>query len=507
MADEPALVCAQGRGILGHVLAERVDGGTDLGQRVELGQASTSSSAIGRSCRRAVCTGSIVSPRARVHPAAAFGSTSSLKAVLTRWRLRPADALRGGSCPRPACGRGRRVAGGWQRPLVTAMRWSAPLSWRLPPRSRRCALRCAGGGGDRRDAGQCGRSLRVGGEALDAGDLGRSAWPRSARRKPGSASSCGASARDQRGELVLEVVDRARQLADAAQLVARDPRRGRVCSRAGAGGRRARSSQRRRGPAPPAGISSSGQRSCRCQRNRRLIAGALGDQVARGDRRSSRISQRRPVQAARSGSVSMPSSQRRAGDRERVDRRRTCPRSRGAPARRPSASAAPARPARRAPAGTAPARRRHAGSPRSPTPARSSTPRAQRSSSPNARARVAGTVSLPSSSTGPALVDRRQRVGALVRVRPDHDHLPPSLRRMLSGEADLRRTHLSRGDATLLSSHAGDPRAAAGWTAPAGSPDHVGPTSRAWERQLAARAAARGRWHGLTPAPRAGPRR
>src|SRR5262249_47902709 len=38
----------------------------------------------------------------------------------------------------------------------------------------------------------------------------------------------------------------------------------------------------------------------------------------------------------------------------------------------------------------------------------------------------------------------------------------PSLQSKLTAEADLRRTNLSRGGATLLSSHAGDPRAATG---------------------------------------------
>src|SRR4030095_11917243 len=60
------------------------------------------------------------------------------------------------------------------------------------------------------------------------------------------------------------------------------------------------------------------------------------------------------------------------------------------------------------------------------------------------------------------LVDGRQRVRALVVVRPDHDHL----HRPLLGchSTDPRWTHLSRGDATLLSSHARDPRTAAGDT-------------------------------------------
>jgi hypothetical protein len=60
------------------------------------------------------------------------------------------------------------------------------------------------------------------------------------------------------------------------------------------------------------------------------------------------------------------------------------------------------------------------------------------------------------------LVDRRKRVRTLVGVRTDHDHL----HRPLVGIArtDPRWTHLSWGDATLLSSHARDPRTAAGDT-------------------------------------------
>jgi len=60
-----------------------------------------------------------------------------------------------------------------------------------------------------------------------------------------------------------------------------------------------------------------------------------------------------------------------------------------------------------------------------------------------------------------ALIDGCQRVCALVRVRPDHDHLHHPLRWSFD-EADLQRTAVSWGDATLLSSHAEGPRAAAG---------------------------------------------
>ena len=53
-------------------------------------------------------------------------------------------------------------------------------------------------------------------------------------------------------------------------------------------------------------------------------------------------------------------------------------------------------------------------------------------------------------------VDRGERVRALVGIRSDHDHVHvPFIG--LAAEADRQRTQLSRGDATLLSSHAGDP--------------------------------------------------
>src|ERR687895_387718 len=47
-------------------------------------------------------------------------------------------------------------------------------------------------------------------------------------------------------------------------------------------------------------------------------------------------------------------------------------------------------------------------------------------------------------------VDGRQRMGELVRVRPDHDHLHRPFVWLTTGEADLRRTTVTWGDATLL---------------------------------------------------------
>ena len=79
----------------------------------------------------------------------------------------------------------------------------------------------SGGGGDRGRAGGAGE-LGIGGEAVGAGDLadqlGRgqraaAAFGEQPRREGGG----------ERRELALEVVDGARQLADAAQFVTGDP--------------------------------------------------------------------------------------------------------------------------------------------------------------------------------------------------------------------------------------------------------------------------------------------
>src|SRR5918992_5190884 len=75
-------------------------------------------------------------------------------------------------------------------------------------------------------------------------------------------------------------------------------------------------------------------------------------------------------------------------------------------------------------------------------------------------------------------VDGRQRMGELVRVRPDHDHLHRPFVWLTTGEADLRRTTVTWGDATLLSSHAEGPRAAAGDTSFAGQTRQTTQASR-----------------------------
>ena len=120
------------------------------------------------------------------------------------------------------------------------------------------------------------------------------------------------------------------------------------------------------------------------------------------------------------GSVSIPRRQRRARDRRAHRSDRSC-RARGSSAgSRPSAASRRERHARRARSGTAPSapetcRQSSSAHTRSP-----SRPRAQITSAANPRAPTA-TVLSPSSSTGRS-VDRRDRVRALVGVRPEHDH-------------------------------------------------------------------------------------
>src|SRR5829696_8892090 len=53
-------------------------------------------------------------------------------------------------------------------------------------------------------------------------------------------------------------------------------------------------------------------------------------------------------------------------------------------------------------------------------------------------------------------------VGRLVWVRGDHDHVLRPFVGMSPDDSDRRWTNLSWGEATLLSSHAGDPRKVAG---------------------------------------------
>src|SRR5215217_7371740 len=113
------------------------------------------------------------------------------------------------------------MVSGSRRPLVIASRCSALLSWRLPPRSRRCRCVCpeeAGIGAEPAVRATLASVAKRPAPAISPISLAAVSAP-----QPRSARNRGARAAVRAGELALEVVDRARQLADAAQFVARDP--------------------------------------------------------------------------------------------------------------------------------------------------------------------------------------------------------------------------------------------------------------------------------------------
>ena len=190
---------------------------------------------------------------------------------------------------------------GSRRPLVTARRCSAQLSWRLPPRSRRWRSvrpEDAGIGADPASA----RELGVGGEALDAGDL--------ADQLGGgqhAAAALGQQLRRERRRPARRARARARRSTRVSSRMRRSSSRAirtrAVCS---ARARRppTRSCQR---PVISArgGISSSGQRSCRCQRRSLISAVRCATRRSRWST-SSRTSSSGPASCA-TGSVSSPS--------------------------------------------------------------------------------------------------------------------------------------------------------------------------------------------------------
>ena len=111
-------------------------------------------------------------------------------------------------------------------------------------------------------------------------------------------------------------------------------------------------------------------------------------------------------------------------------------------------------------------------------------PRAQTQQRVEATAAAPRTVRSPSSRPVAAST-RRDGVRALVRVRPDHDHPHRPFVGMLTSR--IAGGHISVGaQATLLSGHAGDPRAAAGDTT------SVGQTTRSTESQRVSPSPARG---------------
>ena len=121
--------------------------------------------------------------------------------------------------------------------------------------------------------------------------------------------------------------------------------------------------------------------------------------------------------------------------------RRTCRARERWRARRPSASARRARPARRERARTARTPRTRAGSPRSPTP---DPPPESPSPAQQVIERPALRPHRPiREHPARALLDRRDCVRGLVRVRPDHDHLHRPFSRGSNGRISGR--HISVG--------------------------------------------------------------
>ena len=289
----------------------------------------------------------------------------------------------------------------------------------------------------------------------------RSAWRRSARRsrvRPAAAARARRRGRRARARAssIARVSSRMRRSSSRAirtrALCSARARRPATRVLPADGGQRARRDleSRARGRAG----ASAGRCSARCAARR----------AARGDRRAAgRRAPGRP--AARPGSVSRPSrSAARAIATASIAS--DLPRSRAdlrAPAgqlRRDAHDALAAReqePLQRA--------RRRAGSPRSPTPARRRGRAPRRAGH---RRTAAGPRTVRSPSTRPvAASTARDGVRALVRVRPDHDHLHRPFVGMLTKR--IAGGHFSVGAmATLLSGHAGDPRTAAGDTTSAG---------------------------------------
>ena len=327
-----------------------------------------------------------------------------------------------GFCLRLVCGRGRRRCRG-PVGFVDGEAVQGAVELAVAAAVEAVAVGVARGGGDRRAAGGA-RELGVGREAVGAGDLADELGG-----GQGAAAALGEQLRrvafDERGELCLELVDARGELADAATSSSRRSSREWSAVRGRAGGE-----------AFPSQLAVSARRpGSRARARGRADASAalLISRVRVATRRSRwstsrRMSSSAPASCA-TGSSSRPSLIAARATRPRRSSR-TCRARAMSGARRPSASARRARPARRGRAGTARARRTRAGSPRSPTPARGRALRAQRNSFPKlpalARHRQLAARGAVSASTAAA------GVRALVRVRPDHDHLQPSLRLWLT---------------------------------------------------------------------------
>ena len=363
------------------------------------------------------------------------------------------------------------------RARQSAMMCSARLSWRSPPRCRRWRVRVAGAGGDRGGAGVSGEA-GVGGEALGAG--GVADQDRGGDR---AAAVLGEQLRrvsgDQRGRAGSELVALAGDLVDPLQQCSR---------RSGPGRRRGASRGGARAWLGCAGLADRAGAELRLELGveREQMpaqpvdrAGALGDELVAIVAEQADLHRLLVEERGREPLDTV--SDRGAGDRERVDRD---PTSRFALALRGrSPVSAGGTLTTRSPAATS-ARSRRAGD----VPAVLDRPhpllaeRRRATAARRARRRRSPAI-VRSPSTPPVAASTAASVCERLCVSTPITIIcaVPSL--VMADEADLRRTDLSRGDATLLSSHAGGPRAATGDRTKAGQTKRV---DRAKESQPAA---------------------
>jgi hypothetical protein len=351
-----------------------------------------------------------------------------------------------------------------------AMMCSAWLSWRSPPRSSRCRSRWP-------------EEQGIGAVPVWRAKLASLAnrWAPAVRPissaavsapQPVSASSCGRCALTRDEQLALERVRLAAQHAELRDLLARDPY-------PGAGGQPTQAS------IDPAELTGIGERAApkralefgaelqQMPAQPVLHPGALGDEILAVIGEQPDL--HRALIEVRGGKALHAVLDHRPGDRERVDLIRL--------ARLALPAPGSTHPVRSDADDQLPGRDQRLLEPPRDVPAVLDRPDAfliqpTRPAHRRQMARLLGLDLAGAALAARPRVDRRQRVPALVRVRPDHDHLHRPFVWLSTDEADLRRTTVTGGDATLLSSHAEGPRAAAGDTSFAGQTRQTTQASR-----------------------------
>jgi hypothetical protein len=210
-----------------------------------------------------------------------FQPIDSFQTRRERWRLRQRRVSRRdfpSACFRARSSRG----GGWTRPWQTAIRCGAQLSWRLPPRSRRWRVRFpeeAGTGATAARRANLASEPNLFASAVSAIGLAAVSAPPALRLQQPRGLLF-----DQRRDLGFQLHRLAeigpsifgggaggglrRRISDTSSRATL--RRVPCSARASL---RARSSSQTGRPRAPVGISSSGQRSCRCQRRENQPAG------------------------------------------------------------------------------------------------------------------------------------------------------------------------------------------------------------------------------------------